>query len=150
MHTDEHWINRAIEQAMAAAAIGEVPVGAVIVDADGCELAAASNRTIVDSDPTGHAEMIALRLAGKSINNYRLVGPTVYSTIEPCVMCAGALVNARIARLVFGARDLRFGAVETHFQLCTSEKLNHRIEITSGILEPECRQLMQEFFRKRR
>jgi tRNA(adenine34) deaminase len=150
MQTDEHWINRAIEQAMAAAAIGEVPVGAVIVDADGRELAAASNRTIVDSDPTGHAEMIALRLAGKSINNYRLVGTTVYSTIEPCVMCAGALVNARIARLVFGARDVRFGAVETHFQLCTSEKLNHRIEITSGILEPECRQLMQEFFRKRR
>jgi tRNA(adenine34) deaminase len=135
---------------MAAAAIGEVPEGAVIVDADGCELAAASNRTIVDSDPTGHAEMIALRLAGKSINNYRLVGSTVYSTIEPCAMCAGALVNARIARLVFGARDVRFGAVETHFQLCTSEKLNHRIEITSGILEPECRQLMQEFFRKRR
>lgn len=150
MQTDEYWMNRSIEQAMAAAAIGEVPVGAVIVDADGHELAAASNRTIVDSDPTGHAEMIALRLAGKSINNYRLVGSTVYSTIEPCAMCAGALVNARIARLVFGAHDLRFGAVETHFQLCTSEKLNHRIEITSGILEPECRQLMQEFFRKRR
>lgn len=143
-------MNRAIEQARAAAAIGEVPVGAVIVDADGRQLAAASNRTIIDSDPTGHAEIIALRLAGTATNNYRLVGSTVYSTIEPCAMCAGALVNARVSRLVFGAHDLRFGAVETHFQLCSSEKLNHRIEITSGILEPECRQLMQDFFRKRR
>src|SRR5688572_9747108 len=124
MMTDEHWMNLAIEQAIAAAAIGEVPVGAVIVDADGLELAAASNRTIIDSDPTGHAEIIALRLAGKAINNYRLVGSIVYSTIEPCTMCAGALVNARVSRLVFGAHDLRFGAVETHFQLCTSEKLN--------------------------
>ncbi len=140
-------MNRAIEQAIAAAAIGEVPVGAVIVDADGRELAAASNRTIIDSDPTGHAEIIALRLAAKTVGNYRLVGTTVYTTIEPCAMCAGALVNARVSRLVFGAHDLRFGAVETHFQLCTSEKLNHRIEITSGVLEPECRQLMQDFFR---
>jgi tRNA(adenine34) deaminase len=143
-------MNRAIEQAIAAAAIGEVPVGAVIIDADGLELAAASNRTIIDSDPTGHAEIIALRQAAKAIGNYRLIGSTVYSTIEPCAMCAGALVNARVTRLVFGAHDLRFGAVETHFQLCTSEKLNHRIEITSGVLEPECRQIMQEFFRKRR
>lgn len=147
MQTDQHWMNRAIEQAIAAAAIGEVPVGAVIVDADGRELAAASNRTIIDSDPTGHAEIIALRLAAKTVGNYRLVGTTVYTTIEPCAMCAGALVNARVSRLVFGAHDLRFGAVETHFQLCTSEKLNHRIEITSGVLEPECRQLMQDFFR---
>lgn len=150
MQTDEHWMNRAIEQARSAAEIGEVPVGAVIVDADGSELAAASNRTIIDSDPTAHAEIIALRLAGTAINNYRLVGSTVYSTIEPCSMCAGALVNARVSRLVFGAHDLRFGAVETHFQLCTSEKLNHRIDITSGVLEPECRGLMQDFFRKRR
>lgn len=143
-------MNRAIEQAAAAAAIGEVPVGAVIVDAGGSELATASNRTIIDSDPTAHAEIIALRLAGKTINNYRLVGATVYSTIEPCTMCAGALVNARVSRLVFGAHDLRFGAVETHFRLCTSEKLNHRIDITSGVLEPECRQLMRDFFRSRR
>lgn len=150
MQTDEHWMNRAIEQARSAAEICEVPVGAVIVDADGSELAAASNRTIIDSDPTAHAEIIALRLAGTAINNYRLVGSTVYSTIEPCAMCAGALVNARVSRLVFGAHDLRFGAVETHFQLCTSEKLNHRIEITSGVLEPECRKLMQDFFRSRR
>jgi tRNA(adenine34) deaminase len=150
MQPDEHWMNRAIEQARTAAAIGEVPVGSVIVDADGRELAAASNRTIIDSDPTAHAEIIALRLAAKVVGNYRLVGTTVYTTIEPCAMCAGALVNARVARLVFGAHDLRFGAVETHFQLCTTEKLNHRIEITSGVLEPECRQLMQDFFRKRR
>jgi tRNA(adenine34) deaminase len=150
MQTDEHWINRAIEQAIAAAEIGEVPVGSVIVDSEGLELSAASNRTIIDSDPTAHAEIIALRQAAKAIGNYRLVGTTVYSTIEPCAMCAGALVNARVARLVFGAYDLRFGAVETHFQLCTSEKLNHRIDVTSGVLEPECRQLMQDFFRQRR
>ena len=150
MRTDEQWMNSAIEQAQAAAKIGEVPVGAVIIDAEGRELAAASNRTISHSDPTGHAEIIALRQAAKAIGNYRLTGTTVYSTIEPCAMCAGALINARVSRLVFGAHDLRFGAVETHFQLCTSEKLNHRIEITSGILEPECRQLIQDFFRNRR
>lgn len=143
-------MRRAIEQARLAAALGEVPVGSVIVDAEGRELGLASNRTIIDSDPTAHAEILALRRAAKAIGNYRLIGCTVYSTVEPCAMCAGALVNARISRLVFGAHDLRFGAVETHFQLCTSEKLNHRIEITSGVLEPECRQLMQDFFRQRR
>jgi Cytosine/adenosine deaminases len=150
MQPDEYWMNRAIQQARAAAEISEVPVGSVIVDSDGTEIAAASNRTIIDSDPTGHAEIIALRQAAKAIGNYRLVGTTVYSTVEPCAMCAGALVNARVARVVFGAHDLRFGAVETHFGLCTSDLLNHRIEVTSGVLEPECRQLMQDFFRERR
>lgn len=147
---DEFWMKRAIDAANAAATIGEVPVGAVVVDADGLELAAASNRTIIDCDPTAHAEILALRQAAKSIGNYRLVGYTVYSTIEPCAMCAGALVNSRIARLVFGAHDLRFGAVETHFGICKGELLNHRIEVVSGILGSECRQLMQDFFRARR
>ncbi len=150
MQTDEHWMNRAIEQARAAAAIGEVPVGAVIVDIDGRELAGAGNRTIIDSDPTGHAEILALRKAATAIGNYRLGGCTVYSTIEPCAMCAGALVNARISRLVFGATDIRFGAVKTHFQICSSELLNHRIEVKYGLLETECRSLMQDFFRTRR
>jgi tRNA(adenine34) deaminase len=135
---------------MNAAANGEVPVGAVIVGLDGEQLAVAGNLTITNSDPTAHAEIIALREAARSIGNYRLVGATVYSTIEPCVMCAGALVNARIKRVVYGAPDERFGAVETQFQLCSSEKLNHRIEITSGILADECRELMQSFFRSRR
>jgi tRNA(adenine34) deaminase len=147
---DELWMARAIEQARTASSIGEVPVGAVVVDAEGRELAAACNRTIIDSDPTGHAEIIALRAAATRVENYRLVGATVYSTIEPCVMCAGALVNARIGRLVFGAHDLRSGAVETKFRLCDSTVLNHRIEILGGVLEDECRSLMQEFFRERR
>jgi tRNA(adenine34) deaminase len=147
---DIKWMKRAIEQAANAGAIGEVPVGAVIVGADGTEIAAASNRTIIDTDPCGHAEVIALRSAANALGNYRLTGTTVYSTIEPCVMCAGALVNARVARLVFGAHDLRFGAVETHFGIGTSDLLNHRIEISAGVLGDECRSLMQEFFRSRR
>ena len=141
---------RALTEARAAAANGEVPIGACLVDVEGNLVTAASNRTITDSDPTGHAEILVLREAGRLIGNYRLTGATVYSTIEPCVMCAGALVNARIKRLVFGAHDDRFGAVETLFRLCDSESLNHRIEITSGVLANECRALMQEFFRMRR
>lgn len=143
-------MHQAIDAARLAAANGEVPVGAVIVGADGEHLATAGNLTITNSDPTAHAEILALREAAKRIGNYRLVGSTVYSTIEPCVMCAGALVNARVARLVFGAHDERFGAVETQFQLCTSEKLNHRVEIVSGVLAKECRALMQAFFRAKR
>src|SRR5262245_20948730 len=132
--TDEYWMRIAIDAAKQAVVLGEVPVGACVVDTEGEMLAAASNRTITNSDPTCHDEILALREAGTKVNNYRLVGATVYSTIEPCVMCAGALVNARVARLVFGANDERFGAVETHFQLCTSELLNHRIDIVAGLL----------------
>ena len=148
--TDEFWMERAIAAASAAGSLGEVPVGACIVDADGRLLAEAGNRTITDLDPTAHAEVLALRLAAKAVGNYRLTGVTVYSTIEPCVMCAGALVNARAGRLVFGAHDLRFGGVETQFQLCTSDVLNHRLEVTAGVLADRCRQIMQEFFKERR
>jgi len=140
----------AIEAARRAAENGEVPVGACIVDSNGELLAVASNLTITNNDPTAHAEIIALREAGKKIGNYRLIGVTVYSTIEPCTMCAGALVNARVSRLVFGAHDERFGAVETHFGICSSDKLNHRIEIVAGVLANVCRQLMQRFFKARR
>ena len=140
----------AIEAARRAAENREVPVGACIVDSNGELLAVASNLTITNNDPTAHAEIIALREAGKKIGNYRLIGVTVYSTIEPCTMCAGALVNARVSRLVFGAHDERFGAVETHFGICSSDKLNHRIEIVAGVLANECRQLMQRFFKARR
>ena len=150
MPMDEFWMQKAILEARRAADIGEVPVGAAIVDADGNLLALASNETILRSDPTAHAEIIALRTAAAEIGNYRLTGATVYSTVEPCVMCAGALVNARVARLVFGTHDERFGAVESVFQICNSEKLNHRIEITTSVLADECRTLMQEFFRSRR
>ena len=140
----------AIEAAKRAADTGEVPVGACIVDPNGEFLARASNLTITNSDPTAHAEILALREGAKKIGNYRLVGATAYSTIEPCAMCAGALVNARVSRLVFGAYDERFGAVETHFGIGSSDKLNHRIEILSGVLADECRELMQQFFRSRR
>jgi tRNA(adenine34) deaminase len=147
---DEEWMRVAIDAARQAAQNGEVPVGAVVVDANGKLLSVASNLTITKNDPTAHAEILALREAAGKIGNYRLIDTTVYSTIEPCAMCAGALVNARVSRLVFGAHDERFGAVETVFQICTSERLNHRIEVVSGILADECRGLMQNFFRVRR
>ena len=147
---DESWMWKAIHLAREAAKLNEVPVGAVVIDSGGKILAAASNRTIKNNDPTAHAEIIALRTAAIRTGNYRLTGATVYTTIEPCAMCAGALVNARVARLVYGAPDERFGAVETHFRICDSPELNHRIEITSGVLADKCRRLMQEFFRERR
>lgn len=147
---DEKWMRMAIDAAGEAAAVGEVPVGACLVDADGNLLATASNRPITDNDPSAHAEMLAIRQAAAMIGNYRLTGVSVYSTIEPCVMCAGALVNARVARLVFGAHDERFGAVESRFRICDNEMLNHRIEIVPGVLADECRALMQDFFRARR
>ena len=143
-------MNEAIGAARAAAAIEEVPIGACIVDENGELLAVAGNRTIIDNDPTAHAEILAIRAAAEKIGNYRLTGTTVYSTIEPCAMCAGALVNARVRRLVYGAADERFGAVETVFDICTNERLNHRLEVESGALADECRALMQDFFRARR
>ncbi|MBX3300214.1 MAG: tRNA adenosine(34) deaminase TadA [Acidobacteria bacterium] len=150
MATDEDWMWRAIHLAREAEKNAEVPVGAIVVGNDGSILSAASNRTISDSDPTAHAEILAIRIAATRIRNYRLNGCTVYTTVEPCVMCAGALVNARIARLVYGTADERFGAVDTHFGIGLIDKLNHRIEVVSGVLAEECRALMQEFFRKRR
>ena len=150
LEADEHWMRVALDAAGKAKEMGEVPIGACIVDAGGQLICVASNRTIIDNDPTAHAEVIVLRNAAREVGNYRLTGTTVYTTVEPCVMCAGALVNARIGRLVFGAHDERFGAVETRFRLCDNDALNHRIQISSGILAAECRALMQEFFRLRR
>lgn len=147
---DDEMMRIAIDAARLAAQNGEVPVGAVIVSDEGQMLAVTSNLTITNSDPTAHAEIIALREAASKLGNYRLLNTTVYSTIEPCAMCAGALVNARVSRLVFGAHDERFGAVETVFQICTSERLNHQVEVVSGVLADECRDLMQQFFKARR
>ncbi len=147
---DEFWMRRAIDAAMEAETSGEVPVGACLVDASNNLLAAAGNRTITDSDPTAHAEILVLRRAGQKIGNYRLTETVLYTTIEPCAMCAGALVNARIKRLVFGARDERFGAVESVFRLCDGSSLNHQIEITSGVLAEDCRSLIRDFFRGKR
>jgi tRNA(adenine34) deaminase len=147
---DAHWMRRALAAAEEAGARGEVPVGACIVLEGGTLLAIAGNRTRMDCDPTAHAEIVALREAARAFGNYRLTDAIVYSTIEPCAMCAGALVQARVKRLVYGARDERFGAVESRFRLCDSSSLNHRMEITPGVLEAECRAIMQEFFRERR
>ena len=150
MDEDERFMRIALEGAFDARQIGEVPIGACIIDGAGQMIAAGFNRTITDCDPTAHAEIIVLREAARKIEHYRLTGTTIYTTIEPCVMCAGALVNARVKRLVYGAADERFGAVETLFRLCDHESLNHRLEITSGILAVECRAIMQDFFRARR
>jgi len=148
---DARWMREALAAARRAAEEhGEVPVGACIVGAGGLLLAVSGNRTRSDCDPTAHAEIIALRHAAQRAGNYRLVGVTVYSTIEPCAMCAGALVQARVERLVYGARDERAGAVQSVFRICDSGSLNHRISLTAGVLEEECRALLQEFFRARR
>ena len=147
---DELWMREAVAAAREAAGRGEVPVGACVVSAAGERLAVAGNRTRTDCDPTAHAEIVALREAAGRAGNYRLTGAVLYSTIEPCAMCAGALVQARVGRLVYGARDERAGAVESVFRICDASFLNHRMELTAGVLEDDCRALMQEFFRARR
>ena len=146
---DARWMRQALTAANEARQLGEVPVGTCIVSGE-TVLAIAGNRTRTDRDPTAHAEIVALREAANRLNNYRLTEAVVYSTIEPCVMCAGALIQARVKRLVYGARDERAGAVESRFRVCDTEFLNHRIEVTTGVLEEECREIMQEFFRERR
>jgi len=142
-----------MRQALAAARDaddrGEVPVGTCIVHDDQL-IVVIGNRTRTDCDPTAHAEIVALREAARKLGNYRLTGVTVYSTIEPCAMCAGALIQARIRTLVYGARDERAGAVHSRFRICDTDFLNHRIEVREGVLEQECRTLMQDFFRRRR
>ena len=142
-------MRQALAAAQEARQRGEVPVGTCIVAGEAI-LAVAGNRTRTDQDPTAHAEIVALREAAGKLSNYRLTDAAVYSTIEPCVMCAGALIQARVKRLVYGARDERAGAVESRFRVCDTDFLNHRIDITAGVLEEECREIMQEFFRARR
>jgi tRNA(adenine34) deaminase len=146
---DEHWMRQALAAAQEAQARGEVPVGTCIVSSDKL-IAVSGNRTRTDCDPTAHAEIVALREAACKLGNYRLTGVDVYSTIEPCAMCAGALIQARVRRLIYGAADERAGAVRSRFRVCDTDFLNHRIEVREGVLEQECRALMQEFFRSRR
>jgi tRNA(adenine34) deaminase len=149
--SDERWMREAVAAARRAAQEhDEVPVGACVISEDGTLLAVAGNRTRTDCDPTAHAEVVALREAARRAGVFRLTNCTVYSTIEPCAMCAGALVQARVRRLVYGAVDVKAGAVESVFRVCDNSSLNHRIELTTGVLEAECRGLMQEFFRARR
>ena len=127
----------------------EVPIGTCVVVGEKL-LAVAGNRTRTDCDPTAHAEMVALREAAWRSGNYRLPDAVVYSTIEPCAMCAGALIQARVKLLVYGATDEKAGAVESHFHICDADHLNHRVEVIEGVLASECRELMQEFFKARR
>jgi len=147
--SDLEFMQMALEEARASAAAGEVPIGAVV--AHGEEVVARSgNRTIRDCDPTAHAEIVALREAARKIGNYRLVDATLYVTLEPCAMCAGAIVQARVTRVVYGADDPKGGAVRTCFALLSSAKLNHQVEVTPGVLGEEAAALLQAFFAARR
>jgi len=141
-------MREALRAAREARERDEVPIGTCIVIGD--QVAIAGNRTRTDCDPTAHAEIVALREAARKVGNYRLADAVVYSTIEPCAMCAGALIQARVRLLVYGATDEKAGAVESHFGICDAPHLNHRVEVLKGVLDSECRELMQQFFLARR
>jgi tRNA(adenine34) deaminase len=149
MTDDHHWMRRALELAREAADSEEAPVGCVVV-AGGEIVGEGRNSPIGFLDPTAHAEILALRGAAVAIGNYRLTEADVYCTLEPCAMCAGALVNARVKRLIFGARDLRFGGVRSKFRIADSPLLNHRLEIVEGVMGAEATELLQKFFAARR
>lgn len=145
----EYWMRIALEQATIAAEAGEVPVGAVLI-AGGKLIASAHNQPISRNDPTAHAEIQVLRQASQSLANYRLPGSTLYVTIEPCTMCVGALIHARVAQLVFGAREPRSGAIVSGQRLLEEGQFNHRIQVVEGILADSCGQIMQTFFQEKR
>jgi tRNA(adenine34) deaminase len=147
---DEVWLRAALSQAEEAQASGEVPIGAVILGPNGAIIARGQNRVIRDHDPTAHAEIVALRAAGIALANYRLEQCTLYVTLEPCAMCAGAMIHARIARLVFGAFDPKAGAVGSVLTVLNHPELNHQIESSGGILAEECGGLLRSFFQSRR
>lgn len=147
--SDEFFLRQAIQLAREAERAGEVPVGAVVV-IGGEVVGRGRNSPIARNDPTAHAEILALREAAAALGNYRLHGATLYATLEPCVMCAGALVAARVTRVVFGARDLRFGGVRSKFRIADSALLNHKVEVSEGLLGAECTELIRKFFEIRR
>ncbi len=147
--TDENWMELALDQARLAQVMDEVPVGAVLVQDDQL-IASAHNQPIANNDPTAHAEIQLLRAAGKQLNNYRLPNTTLYVTLEPCTMCLGAMVHARVSRVVFGAYDEKTGVCGSCTDLSTSECFNHSIETQGGVLADECRNLLQKFFKDRR
>ena len=150
MESDSYYLGLALEQAKAGLAAGEVPVGAVLVDEAGEVLARAFNCPIGLNDPTAHAEVLALRAGARLRGNYRLPGVSLYVTMEPCIMCLGAMIQARLRRLVFGAPDPKGGACVSLYRLPEDARLNHRLEVTGGVREAECRALVQEFFKARR
>jgi tRNA(adenine34) deaminase len=145
-----HLISEALSEAEKARAQGEVPVGAVVADPGGKVVAGAHNRPLALKDPTAHAEILALRQAAAACGNYRLAGFTLAVTVEPCIMCMGALLHARVSRLVFGARDPKGGAAGSLYDLANDPRLNHRIEVVSGVREDDCRRMIQGFFQSRR
>jgi tRNA(adenine34) deaminase len=147
---DIKFMKLAIKEAKKAGQKDEVPIGAVLVDGSGEILSASHNQTISLADPTAHAEIMALRKAAQKIVKYRLLSTTLYVTIEPCIMCMGAIVHARVARVVFGAQDLKWGAAGSLYNFANDTRLNHRPEIIHGVCEDECRTLVQEFFRSKR
>lgn len=147
---DEVWLRAALAQAEEAQASGEVPIGAVILGPNGTIIAHGQNRVIRDHDPTAHAEIVAMRAAGIALANYRLEQCTLYVTLEPCAMCAGAMIHARIERLVFGALDPKAGAVGSVLTVLNHPQLNHQIELSGGILAEECGGLLRSFFQSRR
>jgi tRNA(adenine34) deaminase len=149
MPDDLYYMQIAIEEARASAEAGEVPIGAVLVYEDAV-LARSGNRTIRDLDPTAHAEIVVLREAARLLKNYRLAGTILYVTLEPCAMCAGAMIQARVPRLVYGADDPKGGAFRSCFEILSSAKLNHQVEVVPGLLAEESASLLQTFFASRR
>jgi tRNA(adenine34) deaminase len=147
-HTE--FMNLALAEAKKAGQIDEVPIGAVLVSENGKILAAAHNQTRKRNDPTAHAEIITLRRAAEKMNNYRLLNTSLYVTVEPCIMCTGALIHARVERIVYGASDLKWGGVDSLYKIADDSRLNHQIEILSGVCEEDCRNLMQDFFHAKR
>lgn len=147
---DHVFMAQALQQAQQAWQGGEVPVGAVVVDPAGAVIGAGYNRTITDSDPTAHAEIVALRRAAQALGNYRLPGLTVYVTLEPCAMCMGAMLHARVDRVVYGAADPKTGACGSVLSVHAVQQLNHQTQVQSGLMADECGQLLRDFFRERR
>ena len=147
--SDELWMEEALREAQRALALGEVPVGAIVV-CDGRVVGRGCNRPLSANDPTAHAEILAIREAGQAVSNYRLPDCDLYVTVEPCAMCAGAITHARIRRLVYGAEDPKAGAVHSMLQVLNHPKLNHKVEVSSGILAARCMDLVQTFFREKR
>jgi tRNA(adenine34) deaminase len=149
MDSDSAYMMQALEEARASAEAGEVPVGAILVH-EGRILGRSGNRTIRDCDPTAHAEMVALREGSRALRNYRLAGTTLYVTVEPCSMCAGAMIQARVPRLVYGCDDPKGGAVRSCFEVLAHPRLNHRVEVSAGVMSAECAAILRSFFAARR
>ena len=148
--TDEIWMRHALELAKCAESIGEIPVGAVIVDENGQLIGEGFNQSIIEHNPTAHAEIIAIQQAGRFLHNYRLVNTTLYVTLEPCIMCAGAIIHSRIKRVVYGASDYKTGAAGSYINILSRTGINHFAQITSGVLASECSSMLSNFFKKRR